>query len=104
MSAVTANGVFSYFGKNTAQYFTTSDCVLAGFCTGLLSASSVATSQDTLQLISNALTTVRVAFRIGVKVHGAAQRLSKHDDTAAAKSWTTLIIGAQEEASRAALA
>jgi naphtho-gamma-pyrone polyketide synthase len=69
-----------------------------------LSASSVATSRDTLQLISNALTTVRVAFRIGVKVNGAAQRLSKHGDTAAAQSWTTLIIGAQKEASIAALA
>ncbi|KAF4207525.1 hypothetical protein CNMCM8927_002930 [Aspergillus lentulus] len=96
--------VISFFGNKTSQYFTPSDSVFAGFCTGLLSASSVAISQDTLQLITNALTTVRVAFRIGVKVNGAAQRLSKHADAAAARSWTTLIIGAQKEASIEALA
>ncbi|CAG8201823.1 unnamed protein product [Penicillium nalgiovense] len=88
----------------TSQYFTPSDSAFAGFCTGLLSASSVATSQDTLQLISNALTTVRVAFRIGVKVNGAAQRLSKDGDAAAAQSWTTLIMKAQKEEAIAALA
>ncbi|KAJ5379344.1 polyketide synthase [Penicillium cosmopolitanum] len=95
--------VISFFGNNASQYFTPSDSAFAGFCTGLLSASSVATSQDTLQLISNALTTVRVAFRIGVKVDGAAQRLSKDGDSAVTQSWTTLIIGAQKEASIAAL-
>ncbi|KAL4885439.1 polyketide synthase [Aspergillus karnatakaensis] len=95
--------VISFFGSKSSQYFTPSDSAFAGFCTGLLSASSVATSQDTLQLISNALTTVRVAFRIGVKVNGAAQRLLKHGDTTAAQSWTTLILGAQKDASIAAL-
>lgn len=55
-------------------------------------------------MISNALTTVRVAFRIGVKVNAVAQRLSKHGDAAAAQSWATLIIGAQEQASIEALA
>ncbi|GES58867.1 polyketide synthase [Aspergillus terreus] len=96
--------VISFFGNKTSQSFAPSDSVFAGFCTGLLSASAVAISQDTLELISNALTTVRVAFRIGVKVHGAAQRLSKHGDAAVAQSWTTLVIGAQKEASIAALA
>ncbi|KAJ5995510.1 polyketide synthase [Penicillium waksmanii] len=95
--------IISFFGNQTSQYFTPSDSAFAGFCTGLLSASSVATSQDTLQLISNALTTVRVAFRIGAKVNGAAQRLSKDGDAAVAQSWTTLIIGAQKEASIVAL-
>ncbi|KAL4798015.1 polyketide synthase [Aspergillus venezuelensis] len=93
--------VISFFGSKSSQFFAPSDSAFAGFCTGLLSASSVATSQDTLQLISNGLTTVRVAFRIGVKVHGAAQRLSKDG---AAQSWTTLIVGAQKDATIAALA
>jgi len=94
----------SFFTDQPSQYFTTSDTIFVGLCTGLLSASAVSSSQSTLDLIANALTTVRVAFRIGVKVNGAAQRLSRNSDVNVGQSWSRLVVGAQKDASIAAVA
>lgn len=97
------NRICSFFSDQPSPYFTPSDTVFVGLCTGLLSASAVASSQSTLSLIVNALTTVRVAFRIGVKVNGVAQRLSRNGDTNVGQSWSRLVVGAQKEASVAAV-
>ena len=54
-------------------------------------------SQSAVDLIDNALNAVRVAFRIGIKVNDAAQRLS----TDVNQSWSRLVVGVQREASDA---
>lgn len=97
------NSVCSYFSDQPSPYFPPSDTVFVGLCTGLLAASAVASSQSTLNLIANGLTTVRVAFRIGVKVNGVAQRLSRNGDTKVGKSWSRLVVGAQKDAAVAAV-
>lgn len=70
-----------------------------GLCTGLLAAAAVSASQSILDLIGNALKIVRVAFRIGVKVSDAAQRLSTFHDVQVNQSWSRLVVGVQKEAS-----
>ena len=72
-----------------------SDTVLVGLCTGLLAAAAVSASQSALELVDNALNIVRVAFRIGIKVNDAAQRLSTETN----QRWSRLVLGAQKEAS-----
>ena len=76
-----------------------SNTVLVGLCTGLLAATAVSASQGILDLIANALKIVRVAFRIGVKVHDAAQRLSTTHDVQVNQSWSRLVVGVHKEAS-----
>ena len=75
------------------------DTVLVGLCTGLLAAVAVSASQSTLDLVDNALQVVRIAFRIGVKVNDTAGRLSTIDDAQANRSWSTVVVGIQREAS-----
>lgn len=75
------------------------DTVLVGLCTGLLAAVAVSASQSTLDLIDNALEVVRIAFRIGVKVNDTARRLSTIDHAQAIRSWSTVVVGIQREAS-----
>lgn len=75
------------------------DTVLVGLCTGLLAAVAVSASQSTLDLIDNALEVVRIAFRIGVKVNDTARRLSTIDHAQANRSWSTVVVGIQREAS-----
>lgn len=69
-----------------------------GLCTGLLAATAVSASHSVLDLVTNALRIVRVAFRIGVKVNDAAQCLSAHD-VQVNQSWSRLVVGVQKEAS-----
>lgn len=78
-----------------------SDTVLVGLCTGLLAAAAVSASQSILDLLANALKVVRVAFRIGVKVNDAAQRLSTIHDVEVNQSWSRLVVGVQKEATMA---
>ena len=85
----------SFYDDHPAQHVVPSNTVLVGFCTGLLAAVAVSASQSTLDLVDNALNIVRVAFRIGVKVNDAAQRLS----TEVNQRWPRLVLGAQKEAS-----
>lgn len=80
-----------------------SNTVLVGLCTGLLAAAAVSASQSVLDLVANALKVVRVAFRIGVKVTGVAQRLSTVHDVQVNQSWSRLVVGVQKEASIAAV-
>ena len=102
---VTPNNVrHSFFDGQPSHYFVPSNTVLVGLCTGLLSAAAVSSSQSSLDLIANALKAVKVAFRIGVKVHGVAQRLSRYHDDESSQSWSRLVVGAQKEASIAAVA
>ena len=75
------------------------ETVLVGLCTGLLAATAVSASHSILDLIANALKVVRVAFRIGVKVNDAAQRLSTTQDIQVNRSWSRLVVGVQKEAS-----
>ena len=73
------------------------DTIIVGLCTGLLAAAAVSASQSALGLIENALKAVRVAFRIGITVNNAAQRLS----TDVNQSWSRLVVGVQTEACNA---
>ncbi|KAI9691654.1 MAG: Type I Iterative PKS [Bathelium mastoideum] len=88
----------SFFDDHPSQYLVPSNTLLVGLCTGLLPAAAVSASQSLLDLISNALDIVRVAFRLSVKVNGAAQRLSAADDVERSQSWSRLVVGAQKEA------
>ncbi len=72
-----------------------SDTVLVGLCTGLLAAAAVSTSQSTVDLVDNALNIVRVAFRIGIRVNDAAQRLS----TKVNERWSRLVLDVQKDTS-----
>jgi hypothetical protein len=81
-----------------------SDTILVGLCTGLLAAAAVSASQSLLGLIPVALKIVRVAFRLGVKVNGAAQRLSTNNGSKSKQSWSTLVAGVQKEAAAVELA
>ena len=65
----------------------------------MLAAATVSASQNVLDLIANALNVVRVAFRIGVKVYVAAERLSATRDAEVSQSWSRLVVGAQKDAS-----
>lgn len=95
--------VISYFSDQPSHYFTAHDTAFVGLCTGLLSASAVSSSQSTLDLIDKSLTTVRVAFRIGVKVSGVAQRLTSNGEANDSQSWSRLVLGAQKEPSISAV-
>lgn len=81
-----------------------SDTALVGLCTGLLAAAAVSASQSILDLVANAPHFVRIAFRLGVKVNGAAQRLSTSYDVDVNQSWSRLVMGVQTESSAAAVA
>jgi hypothetical protein len=81
-----------------------SDTILVGLCTGLLSAAAVSASQSLLGLIPVALKIVRVAFRLGVKVQGTAQRLSSTHGAKSKQSWSTLVVGLEKEAAAVELA
>lgn len=76
-----------------------SNTVLVGLCTGLLAAAAVSASQSIIGLVANALKIVRVAFRIGIKVNDAAQRLSTIHHVQINQSWSRLVVGVQKEAS-----
>ena len=93
------NGLHSFFEDHPSQYVAPSDTILVGLCTGLLASAAVSASQSLLDLTANAPDIVRLAFRIGVKVNGAAQRLSTSHDGQAEQSWSRLVQGAQNEAS-----
>jgi len=89
----------SFFDDHPSQYIVPSNTVLVGLCTGLLAAAAVSASQSILDLVVNALKVVRVAFRIGVKVNHAAQRLSTIHDVQVNQSWSRLVVGVHKEAS-----
>lgn len=89
------NNLHSFFDDHPSQHFVPSNTILVGLCTGLLAAAAVSASQSALDLIDNALKIVRVAFRIGIRVNDAAQRLS----TDVNQSWSRLVVGVQKEAS-----
>lgn len=89
----------SFFDDHPSEYLVSSNTVLVGLCTGLLAAAAVSISQSVLDLISNALIIVRIAFRIGVKVNETARRLSALHDAQANQSWSRLVLGVQKEAS-----
>lgn len=93
------NSLHSFFDDHPSQYIVPSNTVLVGLCTGLLAATAVSASHSVLDLVANALRIVRVAFRIGVKVNGAAQRLSIAHDVQVNQSWSRLVVGVQKEAS-----
>lgn len=87
------NDSHSFFDDHPSQPFAPANTILVGLCTGLLAAAAVSTSQSALGLIDNALNAVRVAFRIGITVNDAAQRLSTDVD----QSWSRLVVGVQSE-------
>ena len=87
----------SYFEDHPSQFIVPSRTVLVGLCTGLLAAAAVSASQSLIDLVANALAIVKLAFRTGVKVNDAAQRLSQ--DVEVNQSWARLVVGAQKEAS-----
>lgn len=89
----------SFFEDHPSQHNTPRDTVLVGLCTGLLAAAAVSASQSILHLVANALKVVRIAFRIGVKVNDAAQRLSTAHDARANQSWSRVVVGVQKETS-----
>lgn len=89
----------SFFDDHPSQYIVPSNTILVGLCTGLLAAAAVSASQSLLDLIANAPKFIRVAFRIGVKVNSAAQRLSSIRDAEVNQSWSRLVVGAQKETS-----
>lgn len=93
------NSLHSFFDDHPSQYIVPSNTVLVGLCTGLLAATAVSASHSVLDLVANALRIVRVAFRIGVKVNGAAQRLSIAHNVQVNQSWSKLVVGVQKEAS-----
>ncbi|KAL9619045.1 MAG: hypothetical protein Q9160_006300 [Pyrenula sp. 1 TL-2023] len=96
--------IISYFDDHPSQHIVPSDTALVGLCTGLLAAAAVSASQSILDLVANAPQFVRLAFRVGVKVNGAVQRLSPSHDTDVNQSWSRLVVGVQTEASTAAVA
>lgn len=74
-----------------------SGTVLVGLCTGLLAATAVSISQNVLDLVTNALKIVRVAFRLGIKVNDAAQRSFSFQHGEINHSWARLVVGVQKE-------
>lgn len=93
------NSLHSFFDDHPSQYIVPSNTVLVGLCTGLLGATAVSASSGVLDLVANALRVIRVAFRIGVKVNDAAQRLSIAHDFRVKQSWSRLVVGVQKESS-----
>lgn len=93
------NSLHSFFDDHPSQYIVPSSTVLVGLCTGLLAATAVSASHSVLDLVANALRVVRVAFRVGVKVNGAAQRLSIAHDVQVNQSWSRLVVDVEKEAS-----
>jgi predicted RND superfamily exporter protein len=57
----------------------------------------VSASQSVLDLITIALQTVRVAFRIGAKVNAAARSLSTTPNVQANQSWARLVTDVQKK-------
>ena len=94
-----SNSLHSYFDDHQSQYIVPSNTVLVGLCTGLLAATAVSASHSVLDLVANALQIVRVAFRLGVKVNDAAQRLSMAHDVQVNQSWSRLVVGVQTKIS-----
>ncbi|KAH8804520.1 putative polyketide synthase [Xylogone sp. PMI_703] len=90
--------VMSFFDDHPSEYFVPSDTVLVGLCTGLLASAAVSASKSLVDLIPIALNIVRVAFRIGVKVNSAAQRLATVHEIKGNQSWSRLVVGIQKEA------
>ena len=64
---------------------------MIGLCTGLLAASAASTISSLASFIPLAVTTVRIAFRIGVHVDSVADRLRTRGD--GAESWSLIVSG-----------
>ncbi|TVY85206.1 Non-reducing polyketide synthase terA [Lachnellula suecica] len=96
--------VIAYYDDHPSQYIVPADSAFVGLCTGLLAATAVSASQSLLGLVPIALKIIRVAFRIGVKVNGAAKRLSPSQDANVSQNWSTLVVGVQKEAAAAEIA
>jgi len=61
-----------------------------GVCTGLLTASAVASCDDLQHFIPLAVETVRIAFRVGLLVSSRAREISGQP---AHTSWSTIVSG-----------
>lgn len=78
-----------------------SNTIFVGLCTGLLAAAALSASESVLDLVTNACTVVRIAFRIGVKVNDAGRRVSIAEDDQVNQQWSRLVFGVQKDASLA---
>ena len=72
-----------------------------GVCTGLLAASAVASCCTLTSLIPLAVQTVRIAFRLGLRVATVGRHLESPSDWG--ETWSTIVIGISSEAAEVAL-
>lgn len=79
-----------------SDQYPSQDARVLGLCTGALAAAAVACSCSILDLIPMAVTAVKVAFRIGMRVMDAAHRLAPTEMFD--RSWSIIMPGLHSEA------
>jgi iterative type I PKS product template protein len=90
----------SYFEENKIAYIpTNTNARLVGLCTGLITATAVASANSLTALLPLAIESIRIAFRTGAHVGRTAQQL---ECQAGRQSWSS-IVNADEKTAQAAL-
>lgn len=91
MAVTTMYQLGVYISQADASYYVPDNTLVAGLCTGSLTAAAVSCSRSTLDLVPMAVDAVTVAFRVGMLVTGrAASITSSHE---AGESWSLIIPG-----------
>lgn len=82
-------GDFRYFEESRISYISTNtDVRLVGLCTGLITATAVASSNSLTALLPLAIEAVRIAFRTGAHVGKVAQQL---ESSSGRQSWSAIV-------------
>ncbi|KAK2629894.1 hypothetical protein QTJ16_000714 [Diplocarpon rosae] len=89
-----------YYEEYPLEYPSSSTEIL-GICTGLLSASAVASSSSLSSLIPLAVQTVRIAFRLGSRVSTVANQLETPTDQS--QTWSTIVVGISRDEAEVAI-
>ncbi|CAK3875036.1 Conidial yellow pigment biosynthesis polyketide synthase [Lecanosticta acicola] len=87
-----------FIAQSDLEYPSASNARILGLCTGSLTASAVSCSRSTLDLVSLAVETVKIAFKTGQRVTDAAQRLEPASEAKLDQSWSMIVGGSQEAA------
>lgn len=94
--------IYRYYEEYPLEYPRISTTQILGVCTGLLTASAVASSTSLSSLIPLAIQTIRITFRLGSRVATVAEQLEP--PTNRTQTWSTIVLGIGNEDAGVAVA
>ncbi|KAH6673078.1 hypothetical protein B0J14DRAFT_701044 [Halenospora varia] len=90
-----------FFEEHPLEYLQSSRTQILGICTGLLSASAVASCDSLVSLVPLAVQAVRIAFRLGSRVAIVGEQIESR--LAGKQDWSTIVLGVNSDVAEAAV-